>query len=102
MAPAGPIHYGSWSKDRQGWFLGLGGGTWVVIGLGGLPLLLGAGSSTGFLALGGAPVWAVLIVLVAVPVRGRSAFQWALDCLRRWTGVFMGWTEWQSKAVAGT
>ncbi len=101
-APARPVRYGSWSKDRQGWFLGLGGGAWAGIGLAGLPLLLAAGAQRWLLALGWAPVWAVLIVLVAVPVRGRSAFQWALDCLRRWTGVVMGWTDWQSKAVAGT
>lgn len=101
-APAGPIRYGAWSKDKQGWFLGLGGGAWIAIGLGGLPMLLAAGAAKWLLALGWAPAWAVLIVLVAVPVRGRSAFRWALDCLYRWTGVAMGWTDWQSKAVAGT
>ncbi len=102
IAPAGPIRYGSWSKDKQGWFLGLDGGAWVVIGLGGLPMLLAAGTARWLLVLGWAPVWAVLVVLVAVPVRGRSAFRWALDCLRRWAGAAMGWTDWQSKAVAGT
>jgi hypothetical protein len=100
--PAGPIRYGSWSKDKQGWFLGIGGGAWAVIGLGGLPMLLAAGTSRWLLALGWAPVWAVLIVLVAVPVRGRSAMHWALGWVRRWAGTAMGWTDWQCKAVAGT
>ena len=34
-APAGPVRYGAWSKDKQGWFLGLGGGAWITILLGG-------------------------------------------------------------------
>ena len=101
-APAGPIRYGSWSKDKQGWFLGLGGGAWITILLGGLPLLLAAGAHAWLLALGWTPVWAVLIVLVAVPVKGRSAFRWALDSLFRSVGIVMRWTDWQSKAAAGT
>src|SRR4051812_10292333 len=65
-------------------------------------MLLAAGTSRWSLVLSWAPVWAVLIALVAVPVRGRSALRWALDCVRRWTGTVMRWTDWQSKAVAGT
>ncbi|MCW2530152.1 MAG: conserved rane protein of unknown function [Pseudonocardiales bacterium] len=98
----GPIRYGAWSRDRRGWFLGLSGGAWVTILLGGLPLLLAAGAHRWLLALGWTPLWAVLIVLVAVPVRGRSALRWALDSLLRGVGVVMGWTDWQSKAAAGT
>src|SRR3954449_6177986 len=65
-------------------------------------MLLAAGTARWLLALGWAPVWAVLIVLVAVPVRGRSALRWAIDCVRRWAGTALGWTDWQSQAVAGT
>src|SRR4051794_41724670 len=65
-------------------------------------MLLAAGTSRWLLALGWAPVWAVLIVLVAVPVRGRSALHWAFGWVRRWAGTALGWTDWQSKAVAGT
>jgi hypothetical protein len=101
-APSGPVRYGAWSKDKQGWFLGLGGGAWVTILLGGLPWLLAAGAHYWLLALGWTPAWAVLIVLVAVPVKGRSAFRWALDSLIRCFGVVMRWTDWQSKAAAGT
>ena len=69
-----------------------------MILVGGLPLLLAIGSHAWLLALGWMPVWAVLIVLVAVPVRGRSAFRWATDSVFRCIGVVMGWTDWQSKA----
>jgi hypothetical protein len=96
-----PVRYGAWSKDKQGWFLGLSGGAWIVILVGGLPLLLAIGSHAWLLALGWMPVWGVLIVLVAVPVRGRSAFSWVADSAFRCMGVVMGWTDWQSKAAAG-
>ena len=74
----------------------------MIILLGGLPLLLAAGTHAWLLVWRWAPVWVVLIVLVAVPVSGRSAFRWALDSLYRCIGVAMGWTDWQSKAAAGT
>ena len=101
-APAGPVRYGGWAKDRQGWFLGLRGGGLVTILIGGLPLLLAAGAHKWLLALAWIPVWATLIVLVAVLVKGRSALRWAIDSLYRGTGVAMHWTDWQSKAAAGT
>jgi hypothetical protein len=96
-----PVRYGAWSKDKLGWFLGLSGGAWVVILVGGLPLLLAIGSHAWLLALCWMLVWVVLIVLVAVPVRGRSAFRWVTDSVFRCIGVVMGWTDWQSKAPAG-
>jgi hypothetical protein len=99
---AGPVRYGAWCKDKQGWFLGLGGGAWVTILLGGLPGLIAACAHDWLLALGWTPAWAVLIVLVAVPVKGRSALRWAIDCLIRCLGVIMRWTDWQSKVAAGT
>ena len=101
-AAAGPVRYGAWSKDKQGWFMGLGGGTWVVILVTGLPSLLGVGSHAWLFVLAWVPVWAVVIVLAAVPVRGRSAFRWGRDSLTRCFGVVMRWTDWQSKAAAGT
>ena len=101
-APTSPIRYGAWSKDRQGWFLGLSGGAVITILLGGMPLLIAAAAHAWLVALGWTPVWAVLIVLVAVPVKGRSAFRWALDSIYRSVGVVMRWSDWQSKAAAGT
>jgi hypothetical protein len=97
-----PVRYGAWSKDKPGWFMGLGGGAWVVILLGGVPLLLAIGGHVWLLAFAWAPEWGVLIVLVAVPVRGRSSHRWATDSVTRCFGVVMRWTDWQSKAAAGT
>ncbi len=95
------MRYGAWSKDKQGWFLGLSGGAWVMILVGGLPLLLAVGAHAWLLALGWMPVWVVLIVLVAVPVRAapRSAGR-PIQCSDA-LELSMGWTDWQSKAPAG-
>jgi hypothetical protein len=101
-ASAGPIRYGSWSKDKAGWFGGLSARAWIAIGLAGLPMLLTAGAQRWLLALAWAPAWAVLTVLVAVPVHGRSTLRWSLDWAYRTIGTAMGWTEWQSHAAAGT
>ena len=100
--PAGPIRYGSWSSDKPGWFGGLSAKAWVALGVAGLPMLMAAGARQWLLALGWAPVWALFAVLVAVPVRGRSAFRWSLDWAHHRIGRTMGWTDWQSRAAAGT
>jgi hypothetical protein len=100
-AEAGPVRYGAWSKDKQGWFLGLSGGAWIAILLAGLPLLLAINAHAWPVAGLWVPLWAVVIVLVAVPVRGRSASRWAKDSSICWFGVVMRWTDWQSKAAAG-
>jgi hypothetical protein len=101
-APAGPVRYGGWSRDRQGWLFGVSGDAWITILLGGVPLLVAAGAHQWLIALAWTPMWAVVIVLAAVPVKGRSAFRWALDSTYRSVGVVMRWTDWQSKAAAGT
>lgn len=98
---AGPVRYGAWSKDKQGWFMGLSGGAWVTILLAGLPLLLAVNQHAWPFAALWVPIWAVVVVLVAVPVRGRPAIRWARDSLTRSFGVVMRWTDWQSKAAAG-
>ena len=97
----GPVHYGGWSRDRHGWIFGLGAGAWVTILLGGLPLLLAVGTHRWPFAAAWLPIWAVMVVLVAVPVRGRPALRWARDCLLRGVGAVTGWAAWQSRAAAG-
>ncbi len=100
-AGAGPVRYGAWSRDRQGWFLGLGGGQLITAGVGGAPLLAAVTAHVWLVALAWLPVWSVIIVLTVVPVRGRPAFRWALDSLHRAFGVVTGWSDWQSRAVTG-
>jgi len=96
-----PIRYGGWSKDRKGWLFGLSGATWVLIIAAGLPELVGIGVHRWMLAAGWLPVWALLIVLVTVPVRGRPAARWLRDVCLRAVGVVGGWSDWQSQAATG-
>lgn len=100
-APSRPVRYGGWSKDRHGWLFGLSGAAWCIVITAGLPALLGVGTRRWLLVAGWLPVWAVLIVLVAVPVRGRSAASWLRDVCLRAIGVVTGWSQWQSHAAAG-
>lgn len=96
-----PVRYGAWSRDRQGWFLGLGGGAWTVILIGGLPLLLAIDAHAWALAAAWTPAWALLIALVSVPVHGRAGHRWSADCLLRCVGAVTGWSQWQSRAATG-
>jgi hypothetical protein len=96
------IRYGSWSKDRQGWFLGFSGGAWITILIAGMPVLLAMGIHAWGFAFAWLPVWGLIVALVVIPVRGRSAFGWARDSLVRAYGIARGWSDWQSHAAAGT
>jgi len=102
VSGGGAVRYGGWSRDRQGWIFGLSGAAVVLIVSGGVALLLAAGAHRWLVALAWTPAWAVLVVLVAVPVRGRSALAWVLGWLSRCAGGARGWSEWQSRAAAGT
>lgn len=97
----GPVRYGGWSKDRHGWLFGLSGSAWTVVLAAGLPALIGAGTRRWLLMAGWLPVWAVLVMLVAVPVRGRPAARWLRDVCWHAVGVVAGWSQWQSLAAAG-
>lgn len=96
-----PIRYGDWSKDKQGWFLGLSGGACITVLAGGGPLLLAIGTRNWLLAGAWLPVWAVLAASVCLPVRGRSAARWVRDAMWRTVGIGLGWGHWQSRAAAG-
>src|SRR6476659_7497647 len=94
--------YGDYAKDRTSWFFGLTGPQLALVVLAGLPDLIALNSHAWPLFAGWLPVWGLLVVLVAVPVRGRPAARWLLDLASFAPGRVMGWTSWQSKAAAGT
>jgi uncharacterized small protein (DUF1192 family) len=96
------MRYGDWSKDRQGWFLGLSGGAAVTMLFSGLPMLLAIGTRRWWLAAGWLPAWAAIAVGVCVPVRGRPALRWILDTILWTIGRGMGWSDWQSVAATGS
>jgi hypothetical protein len=93
--------YGGWSRDRQGWFLGQTAGTWITGTAAGLPVLLGVGTHRWLFVAAWLPVWAAVIAVLTVPVRGRSAARWATDSLIKTVGDVMLWTSWQARACTG-
>lgn len=97
-----PVRYGGWSKDKQGWFLGLSGGALITIAVSGMPLLVAIGTHNWLVALGWLPIWAAVTALAAIPVKGRPALRWAVDSIYRVIGAGMGWSSWQSKIAGGT
>ena len=94
--------YRDYAKDRGGWFFGLTGTQLALVVTAGVPELAALNGHDWPLVIGWLPVWAVLTALVAVPVRGWSAFQWLVALASHALGGLMGWTGWQSKAAAGT
>lgn len=93
--------YTDYAKDRSGWFFGLSGAQLAVVIVAGLPELAALNSHDWLLVLGWLPAWAVLIALVALPVRGRPAAHWLLTLAAHAWGELMGWTTFQSKLAAG-
>ena len=100
--PGEPVRYGDWAPDRQAWLFGLTGAAWVGVVGAGLPVLAAVGARRWAVAAGWAGLWALVVVGVAVPVRGRPASTWVRDATARLIGGVMGWTSWQSRAAAGT
>jgi len=94
--------YADYAKDRGGWFWGLSGVQLTLLILAAMPELAALNSQKWLLVVGWLPVWGLLYVLVAVPVRGWSASQWLLVLISHALGGLMGWKRWQSKVAAGT
>jgi len=93
--------YEDYTKDRVGWFFGMTGPQLAVVTVSGLPLLLAVGVQAWLLALACAGGWAVLLALVLVPVRGRSATQWFGGLLAHTAGRVLGWSTFRGRASVG-
>ena len=93
--------YSDYSRDRIGWFFGLTGPQIAVLGAAALPVFLAVNRQDWSLAGSLLVAWAALIVLVAVPIRGRSATGWVIA----WSGFTVarvaGWSRFRSRASVG-
>lgn len=95
------VVYGDYTRDRVGMLFGLTG-----VQLGGLvaatiPALWAVQAERWGLVGAFAVGWLVLMVLVVVPVRGRSATGWMLAAAAHAAGQLLGWTRWRSRAATG-
>ena len=73
---AHPVTYADYSRDRIGWFFGLSGLRLVGLAVSALPVLVAIsrrnwGSAALLLVL-----WVAVLLVVVVPVRGRTATGW--------------------------
>jgi hypothetical protein len=95
------VRYDDYSKDRNGWFLGLSGAQLAAVAAGGVPELVALGSRNWTFSAAWLPAWALTAAMVVLPVRGRSAARWLVDLILYAWGVCLGWTEWVSRAATG-
>jgi hypothetical protein len=95
------MEYTDYARDRTGWFFGMSGPQLALVLVAALPGLAAMNSGQWLALAVWLPVWALLVALVTVPVRGRSATGWAIALVLHGLGGVMGWTRWQSKAAAG-
>jgi hypothetical protein len=93
--------YNDYNRDRIGWFFGLSGWQLAVLAASALPvfgcLQRGAWSAALLFALG----WLLVMIIVVLPVRGRSATGWFLAATAFTVGRLTRWTRWRSKASIG-
>ncbi len=95
------MEYADYARDRTGWFFGMSGPQLALVLLAALPGLAAMNSGRWLVLAVWAPVWALLVALVTIPVRGRPATGWAIALALHTLGGVMGWTRWQSRAAAG-
>jgi len=95
------VYGASATRDRQGWFFGLTGPQVFAMLAAAFPCWMAMAVGQWVSLLGLVPVWVLVTVLVCLPIRGWSAFQWIGVLVRHVAGVAFGWSAFQSKAAAG-
>lgn len=93
--------YADYSRDKIGWFFGLSGFQLATLALTSLPVFWAIREAAWSSVLLLAGVWAVILVVTIVPVRGRSATGWMLASTAYALGGVTGWTAFRSRAAAG-
>ncbi|MGN6605579.1 MAG: SCO6880 family protein [Jatrophihabitans sp.] len=96
------VRYGGWSKDRHRWLLGLSGTAVAVLAVAAIPILLAAANHRWAVAAAALAAWLAVAAMVGLPIRGRSPARWGIDAALHTWGRARGWSDWQSRAAAGT
>ena len=95
------VYGASATRDRQGWFFGLTGPQVFLVLASAFPCWMAMAIGKWFYLLGLIPLCGLFAVLICLPVRGWSAFQWIGVLIRHLAGTASGWSAFQSKAAAG-
>lgn len=93
--------YQEYSRDRIGFFFGLSGGQLGILVAAATPALWAFNTRAWGLLAAFAGVWVLVLVLVAVPVHGRSATGWLLAATAYAAGTLLRWTRWRANAAVG-
>ncbi len=89
------------TRDRQGWLFGLSGPQFFMVMAAGFPTWMAMAIGKWIALVGLIPLWGLVGLLICLPIRGWSAFQWLGVLLRHLGGAAFGWSRFQSMAAAG-
>jgi hypothetical protein len=95
------VYGASATRDRQGWLFGLSGPQFLMVMAAGFPTWMAMAIGKWIALLGLIPLWGLVGLLICLPIRGWSAFQWIGVLFRHFAGAAFGWSRFQSKAAAG-
>lgn len=95
------VVYDEYAKDRTGYFFGLPGPRLITVVACGIPAVWALSRQQWLLFLALVAGWALIAVLVVVPVAGRTATGWIAASLRHSIGRVTGWTLFRSRAASG-
>lgn len=93
--------YAEYQRDRVGWFFGMSGPQALFVAAASLPMFWAVSRGAWSAALLLAASWGLVLVVVLVPVRGRSALGWALAASSFAVADLLGWTSFRSEAGRG-
>jgi len=93
--------YSDYSRDRIGWFFGLSGPKLAILVVTGFPVLLAIQGHRWSAALIAVGVFALVVVLVVVRVRGRSSVGWVWASVCFLTAGLTGARSFTSRAARG-
>ena len=95
------VYGASATRDRQAWLFGLTGPQFFMVLVAGFPTWMAIALGQWLALVVVLPAWVVVGLLICLPIRGHSAFQWIGVLFRHLAGAAFGWSRFQSKAAAG-
>ena len=93
--------YSDYAKDRPGYFFGFSGPQLLTTVAAGFPSVWALSRQQWLLLLGCLAGWALLAVLVLVPVAGRTATGWIAAAVSHLIGGVLCWTTFRARAGTG-
>lgn len=93
--------YDQYTKGRVGVFFGLSTGQLVLLAVAGLPILPAISARAWPTVAAMVLIWAVVVVLVTVRIRGRSTVNWCLASVLFSVGKVTGTSRFRSNVATG-